>query len=294
MTNARPHLSSDVVVNVDLSDFFPTVSYKRVKGLFRCLGYSESAATVFSLLCTEPETVPVELDGVTYHVALGQRFLPQGAPSSPALTNLICRRMDRRLTGVADKLQYTYTRYADDLTFSASGPAAQHVGRLLRQVRWVVEKEGFAVHPDKTRVLRRSRRQEVTGVVVNGEKPSIERAVLRRFRAVLYQIEKDGPEGKRWGAGGDVNVVSSVYGYASYVHMVDPDKGGPLLKRAEALVGRYGRPQPPPRPRRTPSWLKTPAAQEPAQQGAAPEPAQPEAEQKEEKKDTKKKWWKIF
>ena len=108
---------------------------------------------------------------------------------------------------MAQKLQFCYTRYADDLSFSASGPAAQHVGRLLRQVRSVVDKEGFIVHASKTRVLRKARRQEVTGVVVNGQKPSIERATLRRFRAVLFQIEKDGPEGKRWGSGGEVGWV---------------------------------------------------------------------------------------
>ncbi len=295
VSNARPHLASDVVVNVDLEDFFPTVSYKRIKGLFRCLGYSESAATVFGLLCTEPETVEVELDGVTYHVSLGQRFLPQGSPASPALTNLICRRLDRRLQGVAKKLQFTYTRYADDLTFSASGPAAQHVGRLLRQVCWVVDKEGFAVHPDKTRVLRRSRRQEVTGVVVNGEKPSIDRKTMRRFRAVLFQIEKDGPEGKRWGRGGDVDVISSIHGYASYVVMVDPERGKALLARVRPLVQRYGKPQPPPPPKKTPSWLQQPSAAQaaPHQPDAAPAP-EPAPAADEQKPDKKKKWWKIF
>ena len=84
LSNAMPHLRKGVVVNVDLQNFFPTVGYRRVKGLFRALGYSESAATIFALLCTEPEVEEAELDGQRYYVALAERRLPQGAPTSPA------------------------------------------------------------------------------------------------------------------------------------------------------------------------------------------------------------------
>ena len=283
VTNAEPHLQSDVVVNMDLADFFPTVTYKRVKGLFRSMGYSEAVATILGLLCTEPDTAPVELDGETYHVALGQRLLPQGAPTSPAVTNLICRQLDRRLDGHARKLQYSFTRYADDLTFSASGPAAQQVGRLLRRVCWTVDQEGFAVHPDKTRVLRKARRQAVTGITVN-EKPGVERATLRRFRALLFQIEEDGPEGKHWGVGG-AELMWSIHGYASFVNMVDPARGRALLERVRPLMQKYGKPTPPPRSRAQPAPATAPPAA-PATESAPA--AEPEATKK------KKKWWKIF
>ncbi|HEY3255682.1 MAG TPA: reverse transcriptase family protein, partial [Polyangiaceae bacterium] len=110
VSNARPHVGAEVVINLDLKDFFPTVTYKRVKGLFRSLGYSESVATICGLLCTEPREVAVDVDGERFHVAMTERFLPQGAPTSPAITNLLCRALDARLSRIADKLGYRYTR----------------------------------------------------------------------------------------------------------------------------------------------------------------------------------------
>ncbi|HEU4539233.1 MAG TPA: reverse transcriptase domain-containing protein, partial [Polyangiaceae bacterium] len=121
-SNAAPHVGAAIVVNVDLKDFFPTVTFRRVKGLFRAQGHAESVATVLALLCTEPEVEEVELDGRRYFVALGDRRLPQGDPTSPALTNLLCRRLDRRLEAAAAAFGFVYTRYADDLTLSSPAP----------------------------------------------------------------------------------------------------------------------------------------------------------------------------
>lgn len=246
VSNAKPHVGADVVINLDLKDFFPTVSFPRVKGAFVRLGYSEAVATALALVCTEPDVDEVELDGTSFFVAKGERHLPQGSPASPAITNLLCRRLDRRLQGLADSLGFVYTRYADDLTFSARGDAAssKHVGKLLRGVHDIVAHEGFTVHPEKTRVMRRGRRQEVTGVVVN-EKLGPARDDLRRFRATLYQIEKDGPAGKRWGAGADV--LASIHGYACFVAMIDPVRGQPLLARVRVVLAKLGKgPRKPP------------------------------------------------
>jgi RNA-directed DNA polymerase len=237
VSNAAPHAGADVVVNLDLKDFFPTITYRRIRGVFRKLGYSEQVATILALLCSEPEIDTVQLDGRTYYVARGKRFLPQGAPTSPAITNLLCRRLDARLKHVAGQLGFRYTRYADDLTFSASGESAANVGRILRRVRWVVEQEDLCVHPDKTRVWRRGRRQEVTGLVVN-QRVNVSRRLLRRFRATLFQIERDGPEGKRWG--NSPNVLSALHGFANFIAMVDPARGGPLRERVRALLRKHG------------------------------------------------------
>jgi RNA-directed DNA polymerase len=291
VTNARPHVGAQIVVNVDLKDFFPSIAYRRVRGLFRVLGYSEAAATVLGLLCTEPEVEQVELDGQSWFVALGPRHLPQGAPTSPAISNLLCRRLDRRLSTVATKLGFTYTRYADDLSFSSSGAESRDVGRLLRRVGFVVAREGFEVHPAKTRILRSSRRQEVTGVVVN-RRPAIPRKTLRRFRATLFQIEKDGPAGKHWGACPEV--IASVRGFANFVAMVDPEAGARLQERVRRLVERYGiRSQ----PRRKAAQAKGPEAAggpapaQPGQAGASlPPPGLGEAGA--EKKG--KPWWKLW
>jgi hypothetical protein len=107
---------------------------------------------------------------------------------------------------------------------------------VLRRVRYVVEKEDLCVHPDKTRVWRKGRRQEVTGLVVN-KKVSVSRQLLRRFRATLFQIERDGPEGKRWGA--SRHVLGSLFGFANFVFMVDPTKGKPLRDRVLALLRKH-------------------------------------------------------
>lgn len=237
LTNAAPHAGRDVVVNLDMKDFFPTLSWRRVRGKFRGLGYSEGVATVLALVCTEPDIDEVELDGQRLYLRKGPRRLPQGAPTSPALTNLICSRLDKRLSGLAAKLGFTYTRYADDMTFSASGEAAGKVGTLLKAVGEIVTAEGFTVHPDKTRIMRKHRRQEVTGLVVNNG-VGVPRDTLRRFRALIHQIEHTGLEGKSWGTGG--NVLTAALGFAHFVRMVDVEAGVPLVAKVEALAKRHG------------------------------------------------------
>ncbi|HHD7445149.1 TPA: reverse transcriptase family protein [Citrobacter braakii] len=235
LSNALPHVNQAIVVNLDMQNFFPTVSYRRVKGVFRQLGYAEQTATELALLTTEPEADQVVLDGENWYVQQGQRFLPQGAPSSPALSNIICRRLDSRLHAMANKLGFTYTRYADDMTFSCKDKKA-NVQQLLWRCKQIVQDEGFRVHPEKTRVMRKPQKQEVTGIVVN-EKPSLDRKTLKRFRALLFQIARDGMEGKRWGAG---ELMASLEGYANFVALVAPEKGIPLQKQVIDLKRQYG------------------------------------------------------
>lgn len=236
VTNAQQHSHSKVVINVDLKDFFPTIDYRRVKGVFVSLGYSEALAAVFALLTTSAETERVTLDGEAFHIAQGERRLPQGAPSSPALTNILCWKLDKRLQGAAHALGFEYSRYADDLTFSSKSAEKDAASKLLWRVRQIVNAEGFKVHPDKTRVMYRHKRQEVTGVVVN-EKPSIERKELKKFRALLFQIEKSGPTGKHWG---NAPLFPAIDGYANYVAMVNPEKGIPLQQKVARLKRQYG------------------------------------------------------
>jgi len=203
-------------------------------------------ATVLALLCTEPDVDAVEIDGARLYAARGPRRLPQGAPTSPALTNLVCTRLDARLAGLAGSLGFTYTRYADDLTFSASGEAAGKVGALLKYVHAIVAGEGFTVHPDKTRVMRRGRHQEVTGLTVN-ERVGVPRETLRRFRALLHGLERHGPAGRRWGAAGEAGVLRAAVGFAQFVRMVTPETGAPLVAQARALADRHSAPVTAPR-----------------------------------------------
>jgi RNA-directed DNA polymerase len=238
VTNATPHVGRDVVINLDLQDFFPSISYRRVKGVFQSLGYSEAIATILALICTEATTTEIELDGKTYYVATGDRHLPQGAPTSPAITNILCRRLDKRLANMAESQGFSYTRYADDLTFSAAGDATRQICNILKQTQNIVTHEGLTVHPHKTRVLRKSQQQEVTGIVVN-EKLTIDRATLKKFRATLHQIEKDGLADKHWGNGDDL--LAAIEGFANYVMMVNPQKGEPLIGQVKTIKKKYGR-----------------------------------------------------
>ncbi len=294
VSGAAPHAGAAVVINLDLEDFFPTVTYRRIKGLFRSLGYSEQTATIFALITSEPEIDEVELDGETWYVARGERHLPQGAPSSPAITNLLCRRLDRRLEGMAGKLGWTYTRYADDLSFSGRGEnTGWQIYQVLRRVRDIVEHEGFRVQDKKTRVMRRGRRQEVTGLTVN-DRVGVDRKTLRRFRATLYQIEKDGPEGKHWGRATSADeLMESIRGFAAYVAMVDEAKGRPLVERVENLMRQTGF-VPPKRvrpPKKEPSWnRKPPPVEAPAEQTPAGSGAEPAAIRTAKKKP----WWKFW
>ncbi|PSL43722.1 RNA-directed DNA polymerase [Chitinophaga niastensis] len=235
VTNAAPHVGQDIVINIDLRDFFPSIAYKRVKGLFCKLGYSEQVATILGLICTEPEVEEITLDNRKYYVAATARHLPQGAPTSPAITNLICYKLDKRFEGLSAKYGYAYTRYADDMTFSAKGAAADKAGQLLWAIKLVVKEEGFTIHPDKLKVMRKGDKREVTGIVVN-DKLSLDRVTLRKFRALLHQISTTGLSNKSWGKG--KNIISSIEGYANYVYMVKPEQGAKLKATLAALLQR--------------------------------------------------------
>ena len=216
--NAQRHVSKAIVVKADLKDFFPSIQFGRVKGMFRGFGYNEGICTLLALLTTEAPRVAMTLDGTRRFVALGGRSLPQGACTSPAITNILCRRLDSRLTGLAAVFGFTYTRYADDLVFSHANKDAP-VGVLLGGMRKILSESGFTVNEDKTRVMRPQHRQAVTGVVVN-EIPRVSRRDLRNFRAFLRHYETEGPAvlTERIGK----NAQWHAAGYLSFIHMVNP------------------------------------------------------------------------
>ena len=234
MSNAVPHVNRAAVINLDLKDFFPSISFPRVKGIFQELGYSPAVATILALLCTECPRRKLEYGGRTYHVATGPRALPQGACTSPALSNLLGRRLDARLTGLAAKLGFTYTRYADDLTFSGPGDAVAKTGYLLARVRHIVAGENLVVNETKTRVQRPNMRQAVTGIVVN-QRPNVPRRLRRRLRAILHQAGKDGLASANREQRD--NFVPWLEGMIAYTRMVNPEKGQKLQDTFNALAG---------------------------------------------------------
>jgi hypothetical protein len=158
--------------------------------------------------------------------------MPQGAPTSPALANLVCRRLDARLAALAAKTGAIYTRYADDLTFSFDQPPERGLGHFIWWVGQILGQEGFFENIPKRRIMRRAGRQRVTGLVVNSEL-SVPRDVRRIFRAKLHRCRKDGVTEQTVG-----HPLPRAYllGFASYVAMVQPALGKKLLGEVRELL----------------------------------------------------------
>jgi hypothetical protein len=220
-------------VKLDLRDFYPSVTFRRVKGLLRRAGLGEQVATIMALVATESPREEVVTHGKTYYVATGPRSLPQGAPTSPSITNALCLRLDARLSGLAKKLGARYTRYADDLAFSWHGDARARVGTLLHAVRAIAEAEGFAVHAKKTRVMRSGARQQVTGLVVNASDPArpparVPRKTVRALRAAIKNRELGRP--------GKGETLEQLKGMAAFVMMADRERGRAMMERIDRLI----------------------------------------------------------
>ncbi len=234
MSNAVPHVGRAAVINLDLKDFFPSITFPRVKGIFQGLGYSPAVATILALLCTESPRRQVEYAGRVLQVAIGPRALPQGACTSPALSNLLARRLDARLAGLAAKLEFTYTRYADDLTFSGPGTAAPKIAYLLARVRHLVADEHLVVNESKTRVQRPGGRQSVTGIVVN-RRPNVPRPLIRQLRAILHDAQRNGLAAANRGRRD--NFPEWLGGMIAYVQMVHPERGAALQEMFRRVRG---------------------------------------------------------
>lgn len=230
-SNAAQHTNSRVIIKLDIEDFFPSISWKRVKGVFRKAGYSEQIATLLALLCTESPREVVQHNDQEYFVALADRCLPQGAPTSSALTNALCLRLDRRMAGIAQKYGWRYSRYADDLTFSMPNTSKKqpNIKAILGGVQRVMGDEGFKLKREKTRIIRQSQAQQVTGLVVNGKGlPRVDRKLKRQMRAAIHNLQqgKPLPEGE---------TIERLRGYAAYIAMTDRKHGLQLLDALKAF-----------------------------------------------------------
>ena len=236
-THAALHSGKHVVVAFDLVDFFPTIHFFRAVGLFASLGYDVASgrfgaydthrgvAETLARLCVYVRN-PRDRSG----------FTPQGAPTSPAIANLVCRRLDSRLSGLAKRLGGTYSRYADDLTFSFDADPEGGLGRFRWWVDAIAHQEGFLVHRGKFRVMRPSQRQVVCGVVVN-ERPRVGRRERRRFRAILHNCRAHGVASQ---ARDNPRFTDWLVGFAAWVNAVDPDEGAALLREVREVLAAEG------------------------------------------------------
>lgn len=170
VTNALPHVGKAVVLRMDLQDFFGTTSARRVRDYFRRIGWNGEAADLLTRLCTH------------------EGGLPQGAPTSPRLSNLVNHKLDARLAGLARRFGATYTRYADDLTFSFAADDAAAVRAVIRGTRKIVGTAGYTTHKRRKLNVRRAyQRQTVTGLVVN-HSANLPRQTRRWLRAVEHHL----------------------------------------------------------------------------------------------------------
>jgi RNA-directed DNA polymerase len=200
-TFVAPHVGQRVILRIDLRDFFPAFPAARIQALFRTMGYPDTVAALLGGLCTN--AAPRHL-WKEFAAALDPRdlqdarslharpHLPQGAPTSPALANLCARRVDCRLTGLAESAGAVYTRYADDLAFSGGEDFDRCVERFSLHAAAILREEGFAVNQRKTRIMRQSVRQHLAGLVAN-QRINIRRSDFDLLKATLTNCARLGP-----------------------------------------------------------------------------------------------------
>lgn len=222
LTNAKPHTRKKYIFNIDLKDFFSSITFPRIYGLLTSKPYSldPKVASVIAHLCT--------LDGQ----------LPQGAPTSPVISNMICRALDRQLHALAIKNRATYTRYADDITFSFYDPydflsndivslsttAGTYFALPGEKLSKIINHNRFSINNKKTRLQHKFKRQLVTGLVVN-KKPNIPRQFVRKTCAMIHSIEVFGVDAaqlrfEKENPESTATILSVVYGRILYIKSI--------------------------------------------------------------------------
>lgn len=213
VTNAYYHVRQDCVINMDLKDFFPSICQEQVFRIFYYYGYTISVSYMLSRLCT-----------------VGGK-LPQGAPTSPYLSNIVCLKLDKRLLLLAKSYEAKYTRYADDLTFSGG----YGIQGIIVGANSIINDEGFSVNEKKTRISYKYQRQEVTGLIVNN-KVTVDRKYKKSLLQEIYYCKKYGPSShlnhincsKRF-------YKEHLYGKAYFVNMVDKEFGEKVLLQLSGI-----------------------------------------------------------
>jgi hypothetical protein len=196
--NAKKHVAMHYVFNMDLKDFFPSIDMRRVQALLKLAPYNltdtkeQPLAYIIANLCSaEMEVERKNKQGEIEKIKA--KVLPQGAPTSPVLSNMICNRLDRKLNGVAKRFGLNYSRYADDITFSSMHNVYQQKSEFTKEIYKIIKEQNFDINEQKTRLQRPQYKQEVTGLTVN-EKVNTPRRYLRQIRMWLYYWENYGYE----------------------------------------------------------------------------------------------------
>lgn len=184
--NAKQHVGKKYVFNIDLLNFFPSIKEGKVKATLKRVMFS-SKLTEF-----QHQAIRELTNLVIFRTSEGRAFLPQGSPCSPIISNFVCVELDRRLKELALKFKCSYSRYADDITFSSDYNPYEFEA-FKTYLNYVVESEGFKINSKKTRIQKNVYRQEVTGLTVN-EKVNVSNSFIKKLRKWLYLWDRYGFE----------------------------------------------------------------------------------------------------
>lgn len=200
--NASAHLCQECLLLLDVKDFFPSIKWHKVYAVFNHLGYPKNIAQYLASLCC-----------LDCHA-------PQGAVTSPALSNVIARRLDARISGIAKKYEINYTRYADDMTFSG-----KRISRRFQSIiSKIVEEDGFKINKEKTRFIKGKHQKIVTGVSISSDKLTVPKAKRREVRQHVYYIKKYGlAEHQKKIGNNDPIFLERLIGYLHFWHSIEPE-----------------------------------------------------------------------
>lgn len=218
LDNAIVHINQECIINMDLKNFFPSIEIERVFKIFYYYGYTREISFLLSKLCTY------------------RGILPQGSPASPKIANIICLKLDKRISRLCQKYEAKYSRYADDITISGK----QGIESIIKVIESIVENEGFKLNKNKTRVAYNNSRQEVTGLNLNSGKVTIPREYKRKLMQEIYYCQKYGVEGH-------LNYIKCekafykehLYGKAYFINMVEPQTAVKILKELDKIDWNY-------------------------------------------------------
>ncbi|MDT0642833.1 reverse transcriptase family protein [Zunongwangia sp. F363] len=238
--NAKPHENSEVVLKVDLLRFFDTITEKRVFTAFADIGYRKNLAVSLAKITTAQhkkqywKSMPrAELKVIGYEAENAPSVLPQGAPTSPALANILANTMDYRFEKLSEKLGFKYSRYADDLTFSIRGDQRLPSLRIIKQI---IEEEKFVVNEKKIQYLRRGSKQYVTGLTTtNGI--NVSKKYRKKIGSHIYYCRQFGVKdhlkriaGKDQNPQGVLPFHDWLYGHICFISSVNRHAGDKLLE----------------------------------------------------------------
>lgn len=215
--NAIQHTNKKCVLNMDIKDFFPSISQKQVFQALYYVGYSKNVSFYLSKLLTK------------------NSILPQGSPASPMVSNIVARRLDNRLRKVSACFGATYTRYADDLTFSGDS----NIKQLIPIVEEIVEDEEFHINKNKTRYAHYYQRQEVTGLIVN-RGVSVPKNYIKSIKKEIYYCKKYGVNSHLEKTNNSKSFYKEhMYGKAYFVRMINQKQGDAILNSLDEIEWDY-------------------------------------------------------